>query len=82
MEKRLLVLLRENGGYAESISDIIRWFGHEAASSTLRNRFSRIVSRLEMKGLVESEKGLKMKAIRLTEFGSIFSEALSEEEAV
>jgi hypothetical protein len=82
MEKRLLVLLMENGGYADSISDIIRWFGHEAASSTLRNRFSRIVSRLEMKGLVESEKGLKMKAIRLTEFGSIFSEALSEEEAI
>lgn len=82
VEKRLLVLLRKNGGYADSISDVIRWFGYEAASSTLRNRFSRVVSRLEMKGLVESEKGLKMKAIKLTEFGLIFSEALSEEVAV
>ncbi len=77
-EKNLLVLLRENGGEADSISDIIRWFGHKAANSTLRNRFSRIVSRLEMKGLVNSEKGSKMKIISLTKFGEIFAEALSE----
>ncbi len=77
-EKKLLVLLRENGGEAESISDIIRWFGYKAANSTLRNRFSRIVSRLEMKGLVDAEKGSKMKIISLTEFGEIFAEALSE----
>lgn len=79
MERRLMGLLREHGGGAGSVSDIIRWFGHRAASSTLRNRFSRIVSRLEMKGLVESEKGSKMKAIALTEFGSIYAEALSDE---
>jgi uncharacterized membrane protein len=77
-EKKLLVLLRENGGEAESISDIIRWFGYKAANSTLRNRFSRIVARLEMKGLVDAEKGSKMKVIRLTEFGEIYAEALSE----
>jgi predicted transcriptional regulator len=77
-EKKLLVLLRENGGKASSISDIIRWFGHKAANSTLRNRFSRIVSRLEMKGLVDAEKGSKMKVISLTKFGEIFAEALSE----
>jgi len=82
MEKRLLGLLREKGGAADSVSEIIRWFGHKAASSTLRNRFSRIVSRLEMKGLVESEKGSKMKAINLTEFGSIYAEAISEESDV
>jgi len=82
MEKRLLRLLREKGGAAGSVSDIIRWFGYKAASSTLRNRFSRIVSRLEVKGLVESEKGSKMKAIRLTEFGAIFAEALSDESDV
>ena len=77
-EKKLLVLLHENGGEADSISDIIRWFGYKAANSTLRNRFSRIVSRLEMKGLVDAEKGSKMKIISLTEFGEIFSEALRE----
>lgn len=77
-EKKLLVLLRENGGEAESISDIIRWFGYKAANSTLRNRFSRIVARLEMKGLVDAEKGSKMKVIRLTEFGEIYAEALAE----
>jgi len=82
MEKRLLGLLREKGGSADSVSDIIRWFGHKAASSTLRNRFSRIVSRLEMKGFIESEKGSKMKAIRLTEFGAIYAEALSDENDV
>ncbi len=81
-EKKLLVLLRENDGRAESISDVIRWFGYKAASSTLRNRFSRIVSRLEMKGLVEADKGSKMKAINLTGFGEIFAEALSEEAEV
>jgi uncharacterized membrane protein len=77
-EKKLLVLLRNNGGEADSISDIIRWFGYKAANSTLRNRFSRIVSRLEMKGLVDAEKGSKMKVISLTDFGEIFAEALSE----
>ena len=77
-EKKLLVLLRDNGGEAESISDIIRWFGYKAANSTLRNRFSRIVARLEMKGLVDAEKGSKMKVIRLTEFGEIYAEALAE----
>ena len=76
-EKKLLVLLRENGGEADSISDIIRWFGYRAANSTLRNRFSRIVARLEMKGLVDAEKGSKMKTISLTEFGEIFAEALA-----
>jgi len=81
-EKRLLVLLRENGGEAESISDVIRWFGYKAASSTLRNRFSRIVSRLEMKGLIDAEKGSKMKVISLTEFGNIFAEAISEQTVV
>jgi uncharacterized membrane protein len=79
IEKQVLELLRTEGGTADSVSDIIRLFGHKAASSTLRNRFSRIISRLELKGLVECEKGSKLKAIRLTEFGSIFAEALSED---
>lgn len=78
VEKKMLNLLRKKGNEAESISDIIRWFGYEAASSTLRNRFSRIVNRLEMKGLVNAEKGTKMKSISLTEFGAIFAEALSD----
>jgi predicted transcriptional regulator len=78
-EKKLMVLLRENGGESDSISDIIRWFGHKKANSTLRNRFSRIVARLEMKGLVDAEKGSKMKVISLTEFGAIFAEALAED---
>jgi uncharacterized membrane protein len=80
VEKRLLVLLRERGGRAGSISEIIRWFGYDEVNSTLRNRFSRIVSRLELKGLIESEKGAKMKAIHLTDFGSILAEALAEGE--
>ena len=78
MERHLLRLLREKGGSADSVSTLIRWFGYNTPSSTLRNRFSRIVSRLEAKGLIESEKGSKMKSIQLTEFGSIYAEALSE----
>ncbi len=78
VEKEVIKLLREHGGEADSISDIIRWSGHRAASSTLRNRYSRIVNRLEMKGLVAADKGSKMKVISLTEFGTIFAEALSD----
>ena len=81
-EHKLLSHLREHGGEADSISDIIRWFGYKAANSTLRNRFSRIVARLEMKGLVNAEKGSKMKVISLTKFGEIYAEALSEENKV
>jgi len=80
MEKRLLVLLREKGGQADSISEIIRWFGYRNPNSTLRNRFSRVVSRLEEKGLVEGEMGAKLKGVRLTDFGEIFAEALTEKE--
>jgi uncharacterized membrane protein len=79
-EKKILILLKENGGHADSISDIIRWFGYKAARSTLRNRFSRIINRLEIKGLIEADKGSKMKEVDLTEFGNIFAEALVEEE--
>jgi len=81
-EKKVLSLLKENGGQAESISDVIRWFGYKAASSTLRNRFSRIINRLENKGLIDANKGSKMKEINLTEFGEIFAEAISEETIV
>jgi len=77
-EKRLLILLREHGGRADSISEIIGWFGYKSPNSTLRNRFSRIVARLEEKGLVRAEMGAKLKGVRLTEFGEIFAEALTE----
>jgi len=78
VEKKMLMYLRKHEGKANSISDVIRWFGYKAASSTLRNRFSRIVNRLEMKGLVIADKGSKMKSIALTDFGAIFAEALSD----
>lgn len=77
-EKKLLVLLRKHGGQADSISEIIEWFGYKSPNSTLRNRFSRIVTRLEEKGLVEGELGAKLKGVVLTEFGEIFAEALTE----
>jgi len=79
MERRLLVILRGHGGQTDSISEIIEWFGYRNPNSTLRNRFSRIVTRLEEKGLVEGMAGAKLKGVRLTEFGEIFAEALAEE---
>ena len=78
VEKTVLQLLLEHGGSADSISDIIRWSGYKAASSTLRNKYSRIINRLELKGYVAADKGSKMKVISLTEFGVIFAEALSD----
>jgi hypothetical protein len=78
VERGVLKLLYDHDGEADSISDIIRWSGHKAASSTLRNRYSRIINRLELKGFVEADKGSKMKVIRLTDFGVIFAEALSD----
>jgi hypothetical protein len=78
VEKQVLKLLHDHGGEADSISEIIRWSGYKAASSTLRNRYSRIINRLEMRGLVDADKGSKMKVISLTEFGDIFAEALSD----
>jgi hypothetical protein len=78
VEKTVLKLLLDHNGEADSISDIIRWSGHKAASSTLRNKYSRIINRLELKGFVDAEKGSKMKVIKLTEFGVIYAEALSD----
>ena len=78
VEKEVLSLIYEHGGSSDSISDIIRWSGYKSASSTLRNRYSRIINRLELKGLVNAEKGSKMKVISLTDFGRILAEALSD----
>jgi len=80
-EKRLIMYLSEHEGEADSISEIINWFGYRNPNSTLRNRFSRVVTRLEEKGLVAGMSGAKLKGVRLTEFGSIFAEALMEQKS-
>ena len=77
-EKRILVALLKLGGEAPSISDVIRVLGHGKVTSALRNSFGKTVSRLEAKGLVEARRVRKRKVVRLTRFGKIMAEALSE----
>ena len=77
-EKRVLVALLKLGGEASSISDVIRALGHRRITSALRNSFSKAVTSLEAKGLVETRRIRKRKVVRLTRFGKIMAEAVAE----
>ena len=74
----VLVSLLRLGGEASSISDVIRALGHRRVTSALRNAYGKVVGRLEDKGLVETERVRKRKVVRLTRFGRIMAEALTE----
>ena len=80
-EKTVLLKLNEHGGYSDTLGLIIKWCGYNSLDPVAKNRFSRVISRLDGKGFVEKKPSTKGKEIRLTYFGKIFAEAIKKYES-
>ena len=74
-ERRILERLREHGGSSESLVALIRWCGERTDDPVTKNRFSRIVSRLERRGFVQTNVTPSGKRVSLTVFGGMFAQA-------
>jgi DNA-binding MarR family transcriptional regulator len=58
------------------ISSLIQWCSYDPHSPVIKNRFSRIIKRLETKGFVEKSNSNKGKRVQLTQFGKVYAEAV------
>jgi predicted transcriptional regulator len=77
-EVTVLLKLLDHNGFSDALTSIIRWCGGDPKDPVVKNRFSRLVRRLEEKGLVEKRPVLKRKEVYLTRFGEILSNALKQ----
>ncbi|MHA2406122.1 MAG: hypothetical protein ACXACH_05155 [Candidatus Hermodarchaeia archaeon] len=77
-EVTVLLMLLDHNGFSDALTSIIVWCGGNPKDPVVKNRFSRIVRRLEEKGLVEKRPAYKRKEVYLTRFGKILSGALKQ----
>jgi CTP-dependent riboflavin kinase len=75
-EKTVLLKLNEHGGRSKTITSLITWCNHDPKNPVTKNRYSRIIKRLENKGFVEKKLSSTGKSVSLTHFGKIFAEAM------
>lgn len=75
-EEVILRRLDEHRGRTDSIRSLIGWCGENPYDSATKNRFSRLVKRLALAGLIEEEEVSKVKPVRLTGFGEVLARAL------
>jgi len=79
-EKKVLLELLDRGGYSPSISSLIRWLGEDASNPVVKNRFSRMVRRLERRGYVREAPSDVGKGLEFTEFGRTITKAIRRSE--
>ncbi|OYT31010.1 MAG: hypothetical protein B6U94_04550 [Thermofilum sp. ex4484_79] len=72
---RILKLLYNKGGKADSIKSLIKWSGEEVTAIN-KAQYSRWVSELEDKGLIQREYRGRNRRVILTELGKAYVEAL------
>lgn len=75
-EKHVLLRLNKYGGYSETLTSLIKWCNHNPRDPVTKNRYSRIIKRLENKGFVKKRNSRKGKSVTLTHFGKILAEAM------
>lgn len=75
-ETLVLLKLNEHEGYTEMISSLIQWCSYDPHNPVIKNRFSRIIKRLETKGFVIKSNSSKGKRVQLTQFGKVYAEAV------
>lgn len=81
-EEFVLTRLEEHKGQAESIKSLITWCGENPFDSAIKNRFSRMITKLCDAGFLGEETGAKLKPVRLTDFGRIFARALKAYQSI
>jgi len=74
-EKRILGCLKEHNGASDALVSLIRWCGERAGDPATKNRFSRIVARMEKRGLIETNLTASGKRVCLTPFGNLLAQA-------
>ncbi len=75
LEEKLILVLDERKGSADSIVTLINWMG-EVVNATVKAKYSRLVRELEKKGLVKVYMKGRYRIIRLTKFGEAYAKAL------
>jgi len=74
-ELRIILELMGHGGRSNSLTDIISWCGGNPRDPIVKNRYSRLVRKLEENGFVETEHITRGKRIVLTGFGMTLAKA-------
>ena len=76
-EITVLLKLHEHQGLSDTVTSIIKWCKNNPKDPVVKNRYSRLIRRLEKKGFLERKQTSKPgKEVHLTQFGKIFSEAV------
>jgi len=78
--EKIIRILYEKGGKANSIIQLMRWCGvpNPRYNAAAKNRFSRLIDSLTRKGLVYKLHRGRHRRIELTEFGRVYARALVE----
>jgi DNA-binding MarR family transcriptional regulator len=79
-EKIVLIRLFAKGGYSNTLGSIIKWCKCDPLDPVTKNRFSRLIRRLEKKGFVEKRRVGREKEVYLTLFGKILAQSVKEYE--
>ena len=75
-EISVLIKLHEHQGFSETVSSVIQWCKQNPKDPRIKNKFSRIIRRLEEKGFVETKHSKLGKEVHLTRFGKILAAAI------
>lgn len=75
-EKTVLLKLLEHDGSSETMASIMKWCNLRSEDPVVKNRFSRLIRRLEKKGFIEKKPSRPGIRVSLTRFGNIFAEAV------
>jgi len=76
-EARILAILREHSGSADTLVALMRLCGEDPDDPVAKNRFSRTVARLDRGGFVKKTLTPNGKRVSLTRFGEVYAEALN-----
>ena len=75
----ILTTLKKHGGSANTLVSLMRRCGYDPDDPVAKNRFSRIVARLDKGGFVKKIPTKQGKRVSLTRFGEVYAEAIDNQ---
>ncbi|RLE58581.1 MAG: hypothetical protein DRN53_08125 [Thermoprotei archaeon] len=72
----ILKVLYDRGGKAKSLSQLIIWCNEDPKLPAVKNKFSRVVSSLEKRGLIVKYRGGRERMVELTNLGRMVIRAM------